>query len=89
MGLKFTDLLWLVTFHVLKHRSKNILVYFIFTGHLNRSWYWELNVCLNIKICKYACSQIKQIWIIFIHLELVVLSSETQLQVGENINYLI
>ena len=45
----------------------------------------ELNVCLNIKICKFNIGS--QIWVIFIHLMFVVVRSETQ--VGENLNYLI
>ena len=34
-------------------------------------------------------AHIRQIWVIFIHLEVVGRGSETQLQVGENCNYLI
>ena len=45
--------------------------------------YWEWNVCLNIKICKYLCSNYTNMSN-FQPLDVVGRGSETQLQVGEN-----
>ena len=46
--------------------------------------YWELNVCLNIKNCKYMCSDQTNMSN-FRPLEVVGRDSETQLQVGANL----
>ena len=47
--------------------------------------YWERNVCLNIKICK-CLVQNETNMINFHPLEVVDRGSETQLEVGENLN---
>ena len=44
-------------------------------------------MCLNIKIYKYNGLKLNEV--IFTHLEVVGRCSEIQLQVGENLNYLI
>ena len=49
--------------------------------------YWELKVCLNIKICACLVSNLTNMRD-FHPLEVVGRGSETQLQVGENLNEL-
>ena len=46
-------------------------------------------MCVQILSLANVWSKIKQIWVIFTHLEVVGRGSETQLQVGENSNYFI
>ena len=50
--------------------------------YLSTELYWEWNVCLNLKICKYVCSNWTNMSI-FQPLEVVGRGSETQLQVAE------
>ena len=47
--------------------------------------YWELIECLNIKISKYLCSNLTN-KSNFQPLEVVGHGSQTQIQVGENLN---
>ena len=88
-GVIFTHLkLWVA---VARH---NFRFYFILLGFiflicfincLNRS-YWERNACLYIKICK--CFIFLKINMSNFHpLKVVGRGSDTQLQVGENLNY--
>ena len=60
-----------------------------FISRLNHS-YLQWNECLNMKILKcFFFVKFKEMWVIFTPLEVVGRSSETQLQVGEHLNYLI
>ena len=62
-----------------------IVVFIMFLISGPNHCYWEWNVCINIKICEYVCSNETNMSNFQPH-EVVDRGSETQLQVAENLN---